>query len=83
MDPKEKELEQREALLKSKEEELKQREVEVEAREEEVEEFKNAKERLYDKINIPIKYLDIFIGICVAAIVVLTVMGMLKGRGYF
>ncbi len=76
-------MEQREALLNRKEAELKQREAEVEVREEKAEEFKNAKERLYDKINVPIKYLDIFIGVCAAAIVVLIIMGMMKGRGYF
>ena len=38
-------------------------------------------ETLYDKINVPVKYVDIFIGLCVAAIVVCVILGMLKGRG--
>jgi hypothetical protein len=32
---------------------------------------------------VPVKYIDWFIGACVAAIVLLTILGMLKGRGYF
>lgn len=78
-----KELEEKEALLQKKEEELKQREEEIKAREEKPKELKNAKERLYDKINIPVRYLDLFIGACMVAIVILIVMGMMKGRGYF
>jgi len=32
---------------------------------------------------VPVKYIDWFIGACVAAIVLFTILGMLKGRGYF
>ena len=39
-------------------------------------------ENFYDNFkDVPLKYLDIFIGVCLAAIVVFIILGMLKGRG--
>ncbi|MDE7245242.1 MAG: hypothetical protein K2O18_14905 [Oscillospiraceae bacterium] len=39
-------------------------------------------ENFYDNFrDVPLKYLDIFIGVCMAAIVVFILLGMLKGRG--
>lgn len=44
----------------------------------------NAFERFYEHFRgTPLKYLDIFIGVCVAAIVVVVIAGMLKSRGFF
>ncbi|MFR5602528.1 MAG: hypothetical protein ACLTKI_09410 [Lachnospiraceae bacterium] len=60
-------LSEREALLAEKEAMLKEKEEELEKREEVV--FKNAKERLYDKINVPIWVLDVIIAACLIAIV--------------
>lgn len=45
---------------------------------------RSLKERLYERfLRVPVKYIDWFIGACVAAIVLFTILGMLKGRGYF
>lgn len=45
---------------------------------------RSLKERLYEHFRrVPVKYIDWFIGACVAAIVLFTILGMLKGRGYF
>ena len=39
-------------------------------------------ENFYDYFkDVPLKYLDIFIGVCIAAIVIFVILGMLKGRG--
>lgn len=39
-------------------------------------------ERFYDKFEgIPLRALDIFIGICIAAFIILVVVGYLKGHG--
>lgn len=58
--------------LAAKEQELAAREEAVSRAEE-----KNAKERLYDKIHISPKALDIFIGICCALIVFFLLLGVL------
>lgn len=59
--------------LAVKEQELAAREAAVSRAEE-----KNAKERLYDKIHISPKALDIFIGICCALIVIFLLLGTLS-----
>ena len=33
--------------------------------------------------SVPLKYLDIFIGVCVAALILFIILGYLKGHGYF
>ncbi len=44
----------------------------------------NAFEHLYEHFRgVPLKYIDLFIGICVAALVVVVALGILKGRGVF
>lgn len=41
-------------------------------------------ENFYEHFRgVPLKYLDIFIGICVAALILFIVLGFLKGHGYF
>lgn len=42
----------------------------------------NAVESFYENFrHIPLKYLDIFIGVCVGALVLVVFLGILKGRG--
>ena len=42
----------------------------------------NAIEKLYEKFRgVPLKYIDIFIGLCAAAFFVVVILGMLKERG--
>ena len=42
----------------------------------------NAIQRFYERFRgIPLKYLDIFIGVCAAAFVAVVILGMLKERG--
>ena len=42
----------------------------------------NAIEKLYEKFRgVPLKYIDIFIGLCAAAFFAVVILGMLKGRG--
>lgn len=42
----------------------------------------NAFERFYEKFRgVPLKYIDIFIGVCLAALVLVVVTGSLKGFG--
>lgn len=42
----------------------------------------NAIEKLYEKFRgVPLKYIDIFIGLCAAAFFTVVILGMLKGRG--
>lgn len=77
----ERELARREAELRQKEQELADRETKVEEKENIV--YKNAKERFYDNIKIPVKYIDLFIGVCLAGILLCLVLGWLKGHGYF
>lgn len=69
MDEKEDLLRQREAELAEKEEQLKQKEEEVNKLKEAV--YKNAKERLYDKIHVPVWVLDVIIACGLAAIVLI------------
>ena len=39
----------------------------------------NAIEKLYEKFRgVPLKYIDIFIGVCAAAFVAVVILGMLK-----
>ena len=42
---------------------------------------KSAKERLYDKIPLTVKQLDVIIVICIAVIIFAFVFGALKGNG--
>lgn len=40
----------------------------------------NGKEEFYENFSgVPLKYLDIFIGVCVAAFILLIVVGVLRG----
>lgn len=42
----------------------------------------NAIEKFYEKFRgIPLKYIDLFIVVCVAALILVILMGMLKERG--
>ena len=42
----------------------------------------NAIEKLYEKFRgVPLKYIDIFIGLCAAAYFAVAILGMLKERG--
>ena len=42
----------------------------------------NAIETFYEKFRgVPLKYIDIFIGVCVTAFLVVVILGMLRGRG--
>ena len=42
----------------------------------------NAIEKLYEKFRgVPLKYVDIFIGLCAAAFFAVVILGMLKERG--
>ena len=42
----------------------------------------NAIEKLYEKFRgAPLKYIDIFIGLCAAAFFAVVILGMLKERG--
>lgn len=41
---------------------------------------RNGKEKFYENFSgIPVKYLDIFIGICIAALILLIVVGVARG----
>ncbi|MEG3030608.1 MAG: hypothetical protein RR827_09465 [Oscillospiraceae bacterium] len=71
----EKTLAEKEAELQAKEAELAEKEAELQKKEDEII-YKGAKERLYDKVKIPIKVLDIFIAICFVAIVICLFLGM-------
>ena len=44
-------------------------------------EYKNAKEKLYDKIPLTVKQLDVIIVILFVALAVVLVIGILKGNG--
>lgn len=59
--------------LEAKEQELAVREAAVNRAE-----AKNAKERLYDRIHVSPKALDIFIGICCALIALFLLLGVLN-----
>ena len=42
----------------------------------------NAFENFYEKFSkVPLKYIDIFIGVCVAALVIVVLVGILKSKG--
>ena len=42
----------------------------------------NAIEKLYEKFRgVPLKYIDIFIGLCATAFFAVVILGMLKERG--
>lgn len=42
----------------------------------------NAFENFYEKFSkVPQKYIDIFIGVCVAALVIVVLVGILKSKG--
>lgn len=42
----------------------------------------NEVERFYEHFRgVPLKYLDIFIGVCMAGLILVVVLGILKGRG--
>ena len=42
----------------------------------------NAIEKLYEKFRgVPLKYIDIFIGVCAASFVAVVILGMLRERG--
>lgn len=44
----------------------------------------NAFERFYEHFRkVPLKYVDLFIGICITAFFVVVILGMLKDRGFF
>lgn len=44
--------------------------------------FANVFRGFYDKFqNVPLRAFDIFIGLCIAAILILIVVGTLQGRG--
>ena len=42
----------------------------------------NAFENFYEKFRkVPLKYIDVFIGVCVAALVIVVLVGILKSKG--
>ena len=42
----------------------------------------NAFENFYEKFRkVPLKYIDIFIGVCVTALVIVVLVGILKSKG--
>ena len=42
----------------------------------------NAFENFYEKFRkVPLKYIDAFIGVCVAALVIVVLVGILKSKG--
>ena len=44
----------------------------------------NAVEKFYERFRgVPLRHLDVFIGCCVAALILVIVLGMLKGWGIF
>ncbi|MEG0166787.1 MAG: hypothetical protein RSD01_03170 [Ruthenibacterium sp.] len=74
----EKTLAEKEAALQAKEAELAEKEAHLQKKEDEII-YKGAKERLYDKVKIPIKVLDVFIVICFVAIALCLFFGMRHG----
>lgn len=74
-------LARREAELQRKEEELAQREQQLEQAARTV--AKNNKERLYDRVKIPLWLLDLIIAACFVAFFVVVALGAMKGRGMF
>ena len=44
----------------------------------------NAFENFYENFRkVPLKYIDIFIGVCITALVVVILIGILKSKGFF
>ena len=44
--------------------------------------FENFYENFYENFRkVPLKYIDIFIGVCVAALVIVVLVGILKSKG--
>ena len=44
----------------------------------------NAFENFYENFRkVPLKYIDIFIGVCITALVVVILVGILKSKGFF
>lgn len=44
----------------------------------------NSVQEFYERFRgVPLKKIDMFIGICIAAIVVVVIVGMLDARGFF
>ena len=42
----------------------------------------NAVEKFYEKFRgVTLKYIDIFMGVCMSAFLVVVILGMLRGRG--
>ena len=42
----------------------------------------NAIEKFYEKFRgVPLKYIDVFIGVCVAVFLIVVILGMLRERG--
>ena len=42
----------------------------------------NAFENFYERFSkVPLKYIDVFIGVCVAALVIVVLVGILKSKG--
>ncbi len=70
----EKDIAAREAALAEKEAQLTEREQRVQKKEDEII-YKGAKERLYDKIHVPVKVLDILIIASIAIIVLIFIFG--------
>lgn len=45
--------------------------------------WRTAMQNFYEHFRgVPLRYLDIFIGLCAAALVILVILGFLKGHGY-
>lgn len=44
-------------------------------------EYHSPLEPVYENIQVPLKVLDIFIGLCVLALIAVIVVGVLKGNG--
>lgn len=44
-------------------------------------EYHSPLEPVYQNIDVPVKYVDIFIGLCVVALIAVVVVGVLKGNG--
>ena len=44
----------------------------------------NAFENFYENFRkVPLKYIDIFIGVCITALVIVVLIGILKSKGFF
>ena len=81
LEQKARELEEREARLIQREQALEQQSVQPEEASSAPPGPQNAKERFYDKIPVTVRQLDIFIGLCIAAFVLVVLIGALQGQG--